>query len=80
MKPGDILLWRDATCGHHRAWRVLSVVLGAEKHESLIEMQSMFEHPGSDASGKKMNTVLVPEVLVRNLTIFNADGISSAAQ
>ena len=80
MKPGDILLWRDAKFGVHRAWRVLSVVLGAEKHESLIEMQSMFEYPGSDADGKKVSTVLVPEVLVRGLTVFNSDGISTVAQ
>jgi hypothetical protein len=59
---------------------VLSVLLGAEKHESLIEMQSMFEFPGCDVDGKKVNTVLVPEVLVRNLTVFNSDGISSVEQ
>lgn len=80
MKPGDILLWRDEKFGAHRAWKVLSVLLGGEGHESLIEMQSMFEHPGSDTNGERVKTVLVPECLTRSLTVFNADGISTVAQ
>lgn len=80
MKPGDILLWRDEKFGVHRAWKVLSVLLGGEKSESLIEMQAMFETPGHDVTGKPVPTVLVPEVLTRGLTIFNSDGISTAAQ
>ena len=80
MKPGDILLWRDEKFGVHRAWRVLSVILGSESHEGLVEMQSMFEYPGCDADGKKVETVLVPEVLTRGLTVFNSDGISTVVQ
>lgn len=76
MNVGDILLWRDEKYGQHRAWRVVSVLLGATNTESLIEMESMFERPGMDTDGKRMTTVLVPEVLTRSLTIFGRDGLA----
>lgn len=74
---GDILLWRDEKFGRHRAWRVVSVLLGAENQESLIEMESMFERPGFDTDGKRIVTVLVPEVLTRHLTIFGRDSLAA---
>lgn len=76
MHVGDILLWRDEKFGRHRAWRVVSILIGAENTESLIEMESMFERPGADADGKRMVTVLVPEVLTRGLTIFGREALA----
>lgn len=77
MNVGDILLWKDEKFGCHRAWRVVSVLLGAENTECLIEMESMFERPGMDTDGKRMTTVLAPEVLTRSLTVFGRDGLTA---
>ena len=53
----------------HR-WRVLSVCLGALGQESLIEMESLTHSPGIGAEfAVPMPIVIVPEVLVRGLTI-----------
>jgi hypothetical protein len=78
MTVGDILLWKDEQFGRHRAWRVLSVILGAEQHEGLVELEPMFERPGNNADGKPQPTVLVPEVLTRGLTVFGAGGLATA--
>ncbi len=78
MTVGDILLWKDEKFGRHRAWRVLSVILGAEQHEGLIELEPMFERPGNNAYGKPQPTVLVPEVFTRGLTVFGAGGLATA--
>lgn len=74
MSVGDILLWRDEQFGHHRAWKVRSILLGAENQEGLIEMQPMFEVPGCTTEGQPCPTVFVPEVLTRNLERFGSLG------
>jgi hypothetical protein len=73
MKPGDMILWRDAKFGVNRVWRIESVLLGALEHESLIRLTPMFEKPGSDEHGNRQETVLVPEVLLRGLEVIDAD-------
>ncbi len=80
MRTGDILLWRDAKFGIHRAWRVEAILLGTENSEGLIELRPMFMHPGMDTDGKRRETVLVPEVLTRDLECFGSDGITTVTQ
>lgn len=67
---GDILLWRDREFGVNRAWEVDAILLGAEGHESLVRLRSMFMKPGHDESGDVQATVLVPECLLRGLESF----------
>lgn len=79
MKVGSIVLWRDAKFGVNRAWTVEACLYGAEGHESLIRLRSMFEKPGHDENGAVYETVLVPEPLVRNLEIFEPANSNAAA-
>lgn len=79
MQVGDFLLWRDEKFGHHRAWKVEAVLLGTEDTEGLVELRPMFKAPGMDADGKRCETVLVPEVLTRNLCRFGGEGFSEAS-
>jgi hypothetical protein len=67
---GDILLWRDAKLGHNRMWEVESILLGAEGVEGLVRLRPMFHKPGMDEDGKRHETVLVPECLLRDLEWF----------
>lgn len=67
MKPGDLVLWEDKTWGHLRLWRIESVLLGAEKTESLVRMHSLSHNPGADEDGVRQPSLLVPEVLLRGL-------------
>lgn len=71
LRAGDVLRWQCSKfpTNVHR-WRVLSVCLGALGQESLIEMESLTHTPGIGAEFHvAMPTVIVPEVLVRTLTI-----------
>jgi len=70
MKVGSIVLWRDAKFGHNRAWTVEAVCLGGEGQEGLIRLRSMFERPGVDEDGTRHETVVVPEVLLRGVEVF----------
>lgn len=70
MKVGSIVLWRDAKFGHNRAWTVEAICLGAEGQEGLIRLRSMFEKPGVDELGQRYETVMVPEVLLRGVEVF----------
>jgi hypothetical protein len=71
LQPGDILRWE---CPHYpkniHRWRVLSCCLSGMGQESLIEMESLTHSPGIGAEFPvPMPIVIVPEVLVRALTI-----------
>lgn len=70
MQVGSIVLWRDAKFGVNRAWTIEAVLLGAEGQESLVRLRSMFMRPGIDEDGVTHETVVVPEVLIRNLEVF----------
>src|SRR5271166_3774454 len=72
MKPDDILLYRDTIFGHHRFWEIISVCLGAEKQEGLIELKSLNYTPGTDTEGRRPVTTWVPEPLLRGLLIYAA--------
>jgi len=70
MQVGSIVLWRDTKFGVNRAWTIEAVMLGGEGQESLVRLRSMFMRPGIDENGVTHETVVVPEVLLRNLEIF----------
>lgn len=70
MQVGSIVLWRDAKFGVNRAWTVEAICLGADGQESLVRLRSMFMKPGVDEDGVHHETVVVPEVLIRNLEVF----------
>jgi hypothetical protein len=67
-KPGDILEYRCPRLGIVWQWRVVSVCLGAERQESLIEIGPIMSQPGHTHEGVHMTT-WVPEPMTRNLTI-----------
>ena len=74
--PGTILEWSDGVSPHR--WRVLGVHLGAMGQESLIEMESLTHRPGDMPhvvpAPFHMQSVFVPEVLTRGLTIVPCGG------
>lgn len=70
MKVGDIIVWRDEEFGYDRHWKILSIILGALDHEGVIEMRPVGMKPGSDVDGRRLNSVYVPEVLLRGLEIY----------
>jgi hypothetical protein len=70
MNVGDMVLWRDKKFGHHRAWEIEAVLLGAEGAEGLVRMRPMFLKGGMDEDGQRHETVLVPECLLRDLECF----------
>jgi len=78
MQIGSIVLWRDARFGVNRAWTIEAVLLGGEGQESLVRLRSMFMRPGVDEDGKTHDTVVVPEVLIRNLEIFEPRQVAAA--
>jgi hypothetical protein len=67
-RPGDLLEYRCPNFGIVWQWRVLSVSLGAEQQESLIEVAPVMAAPGNSNSGRLMTT-WVPEPMTRSLTI-----------
>ena len=69
MNVGDLLEYRCPKFGLVTQWRVLSVCLGAERQESLIELRPITNAPGVGTSGGHMQTVWVPEQLTRGLTV-----------
>lgn len=73
MKPGDIVMWRDEQFGHHRFWEIQAICLGAEKQEGLVRLVSLTENAGRDEHGEKHLTTVVPEVLLRNVTIYTPE-------
>jgi hypothetical protein len=75
-KPGDILEYRCPRFGVVWQWRVLSVCLGAERQEGLIEMASIMAQPGISHEGPHMTT-WVPEPLTRGLTVFRPERIET---
>ena len=68
IKPGDLLEYRCPKFGIVWQWRVHSVHLGAERQESLIEVQSVWAAPGTNHHDVLYRT-WVPEPMTRNLTI-----------
>lgn len=70
MEVDGLVLWMDAAYGHHRIWRIKSVCLGSTTTESLIELESLTEKPGTDTEGMKHRTTWVPEVLLRNHKLY----------
>ncbi len=71
-KPGDILEYRCPQFCIVWQWRVLSVYLGAERQEGLIEVASVMAQPGHSTEGPEM-TCWVPEPMTRHLTLFRPD-------
>jgi hypothetical protein len=67
-RPGDLLEYRCPSFGIVWQWRVLSVCLGAERQESLIEVAPVMAAPGNSHSGTLVTT-WVPEPMTRSLTI-----------
>ena len=73
MKPGDIIFCEDKRCGRHRFYKIEGVFLGGVKQESLVELRSLTEAPGT-AYGKDMPaTTFVPEPLLRGFVIYTPD-------
>ena len=70
MNPRDIIFFRDYKFGHHRFYEVKSVCLGGAGQASIVELQSLTEKPGVDADGRTAETMLVPEPLLRDATIY----------
>lgn len=68
-KPGDLVEYRCDRFGILWQWRILSVCLGAERQESLIEMSPVLARPGLDNAGQERRTVWVPEPLTRHLRV-----------
>ncbi len=76
MKPGDLLMYRDDKFCHHRFYEVRGVFLGGVGQESLVELASLTETPGTaDASGRPVKTSLVPEPLLRGRTVYSKQEI-----
>lgn len=73
MKPNDIVYWQDDEFGHHRFWKIVAVCLGAEGQENLVRLQSLTEKAGVDDAGRRHDTTVVPEPLLRFLTIYTPD-------
>ena len=68
---GDILEYRCPNFGIVWQWRVLSVCLGAERQESLIELQPIMAKAGRSVNGVEV-TSWVPEPLTRHLDIYRS--------
>ena len=68
-KPGDLLEYRCPKFGIVWQWRVLSVCLGTERQESLIEIAPVMAKPGQTIGGDLQPTVWVPEPLTRQLKV-----------
>ncbi len=73
MKVNDIVFWQDDEFGRHRFWKIEAVCLGADGHESLVRLRSLTERPGLDDDGVRHETTVVPEPLLRFLTIYTPD-------
>lgn len=73
MKPNDIVYFEDKKFGHHRFWRVEGVFLGAEGQESLVELRSLTERPGTSHTYHAHPTTFVPEPILRGLAVFTPD-------
>lgn len=71
MKVSDFVVLLDPKYGWHRIWEVKSIILGAEGHESLVELKSLAEKPGYDAGGNLHETTWVPEPLLRSFPIYS---------
>lgn len=65
---GDILEYRCPNFGIVFQWRVLSIHIGAERQEDLIEVAPVMQSPGYSHAGK-MPTTWVPEPMTRDLTV-----------
>jgi len=72
MKPGDILEYRCPNFKIVWQWRVLSVCIGSDRQESLIEIQPIMADSGF-AHNKRMETLWVPEPMTRNLVLFECE-------
>lgn len=73
MKPHDIVFCPDTKFGKHRFYRIEGVFLGALGQESVIELRSLTEAPGT-AYGRDLGpTTFVPEPLLRHFTIYTPD-------
>ena len=73
MKPGDLLEYRCPRFGIVWQWRVISICIGAQRQESLIEVAPVMANPGYDTEGQKRPTTWVPEPMTRNLTLVEID-------
>lgn len=62
FRVGDIL----ETPGHlhPRLYSIESVLLGATSHEDLLELSCIDRSKGSDADGKKLGVIHVPQEMV----------------
>lgn len=68
---GDLLIWRDGKFGHNRVWEVEAVLLGGEGVDGLVRLRPAFDtRIAADENGKRAETVLVPECLLRDLEWF----------
>ncbi len=72
-RPGDLLEYRCPSFGIVWQWRVLSVCLGSERQESLIEVTPVMAAPGR-AHEITALTTWVPEPMTRSLTISRHEG------
>lgn len=73
MKPGDIVFVEDNRFGCHRFYRIEGCFLGAAGHQSVIELRSMTEKPGSAYGRELPPTTMVPEPLLRGLPVYTPD-------
>jgi hypothetical protein len=70
MQPGDLVFFEDHRFGKHRFYRVEACFHGALGQESLIELRSLTEIPGTAYTNEPVFTSLVPEPLLRGRTIY----------
>lgn len=68
VRPHDLLEYRCPRFGLVTQWRVVSVLLGAEKEQSLIEVLPVTKSTPRDA----VLPFSVPEQMTRSLTIIRA--------
>lgn len=67
---GDMLIWRDANFGHNRVYEVMSVLLGAEGYDGVVRLRPVYQLFAQDEDGKRPDSVLVPECLLRDCEWF----------
>ncbi|MBY5988209.1 hypothetical protein [Roseovarius atlanticus] len=70
MAPGHLLEYRCPKFGLVFQWRILGIYLGATRQESLIEVEAVFQSPGTDSAGAAYPKMMVPEPMTRGLSVI----------
>lgn len=70
MEVHGLVVWWDDRFGHHRIWRIKSICLGAVGVESLAELESMTEKPGTDTEGVLHATTWIPTQFLYGMAVY----------